>query len=921
MGKPSLLQTLLRQPSQSYANSYDPSTSRRIGSSSGSRSSDGGHDDERNGTGWAWSSFSGRTSGGGGSVRSSVGGRGREEDDRSLRSSKSLGSLRSQSTQRSYGNGASWTSEGGSVREGKARAKAGRSERTSRVYGETQPLPVRYEQEEEEAEEEEVPQQTSRRYSTIVDTAAVATPIISITSSSPTSPRSFPLPDEPSPSAHTSTVDWSPSLSSSSSTSGSSTPSTPVLSSPEMVYTSISASSTRLEQIQEESQRGQIRRQLYSGTYGLDPVPEDTEDEGEDRKVIRTLDRAVSLDGERMQMWKQERDRPRSTRVSRTVLHEEPLTDEHPQNPSTIPLPFSPSVAPLLEADEPNTRPGSPVELPPTVRPEAVSLPESPPLTTNKVFSMDEVFGDLPFPTDLLCTPTSSSVEFTVVATTAQIITVSPASPLASVLALVEPSTIPLPPSPLLIPTPTFPSPAVEPILPTPPKEYRSISAAHKRLSMSLLPYASSDESSIRSGTDVSSPATEVTMSDGTSSRKSLAKYKVANVPAHALSNGSTTPPRRPSPSKSSRPKSMSSFNPASQSPPQISYDIISSSKLTAANLTSSSGTRAVPDTPEWLRNIRALGEPIQPLIIQKSSLNRRHSSLSTKSTAIVRDPPTAALSSYASRASLRVPRNVMPTMLEDQEVLADDTRWSTPSHSPGGSVVGRGEATIPRRRTQSAAEAPTLIFPPLPPGVIDNTPVPSLDVPHASSTMRERKRPVSIFSVTSLGGQSTHSISGLSTMSVPVGAYRPVKTPNRFSLGSETIVQSSATMSALSISANATAALQNSSRLFSRFGKKADVLPPHLAHRFDPARDLTFGGLRPPPTKLRSDEVLVEVHAVGVDQWDYARVVEMGSKPEGFGWIPGRSFCGRALECGAEVSKIKRGDFVFGLNELKKVS
>ena len=65
----------------------------------------------------------------------------------------------------------------------------------------------------------------------------------------------------------------------------------------------------------------------------------------------------------------------------------------------------------------------------------------------------------------------------------------------------------------------------------------------------------------------------------------------------------------------------------------------------------------------------------------------------------------------------------------------------------------------------------------------------------------------------------------------------------------------------------------------------------------------------------------MVEVHAVGVDQWDYSRVVEMGSKPEGFGWIPGRSFCGRALECGAEVSKIKRGDFVFGLNELKKVS
>lgn len=62
-----------------------------------------------------------------------------------------------------------------------------------------------------------------------------------------------------------------------------------------------------------------------------------------------------------------------------------------------------------------------------------------------------------------------------------------------------------------------------------------------------------------------------------------------------------------------------------------------------------------------------------------------------------------------------------------------------------------------------------------------------------------------------------------------------------------------------------------------------------------------------------------MRVLAVGLDSWDMERVVERAGKPEGFGWVPGRSFCGRVLECGAEVSRIKRGELVYGLNDLKK--
>lgn len=134
--------------------------------------------------------------------------------------------------------------------------------------------------------------------------------------------------------------------------------------------------------------------------------------------------------------------------------------------------------------------------------------------------------------------------------------------------------------------------------------------------------------------------------------------------------------------------------------------------------------------------------------------------------------------------------------------------------------------------------------------------------------------------------------------------------------------------MNALSVCSNATAALRRSTfsvpSLFGRSKPPQWELPPHLAAAaFVPSRDLSFGMLKPPPSKLKSGEVLVEVHAVAVDQWDWERAAEMAAKVDasGFGWVPGRSFCGRAMECGFDVNKVKRGDLVFGLADLKRVS
>ena len=75
------------------------------------------------------------------------------------------------------------------------------------------------------------------------------------------------------------------------------------------------------------------------------------------------------------------------------------------------------------------------------------------------------------------------------------------------------------------------------------------------------------------------------------------------------------------------------------------------------------------------------------------------------------------------------------------------------------------------------------------------------------------------------------------------------------------------------------------------------------------------------PPTNLPPHHVLVQVWAVGLDSRDAAIVLKVKQSTPGF--IPGRSFVGRAIEIGWEVrgDVIKKGEWVVGLMEVKKVS
>jgi len=72
-------------------------------------------------------------------------------------------------------------------------------------------------------------------------------------------------------------------------------------------------------------------------------------------------------------------------------------------------------------------------------------------------------------------------------------------------------------------------------------------------------------------------------------------------------------------------------------------------------------------------------------------------------------------------------------------------------------------------------------------------------------------------------------------------------------------------------------------------------------------------------PRKVGSTHVVVQVIAVAIDRVDRALVAEKLRSESSSVLVPGRSFCGRIVEMGWDVKKLRVGDMVFGLQDLKK--
>ena len=73
------------------------------------------------------------------------------------------------------------------------------------------------------------------------------------------------------------------------------------------------------------------------------------------------------------------------------------------------------------------------------------------------------------------------------------------------------------------------------------------------------------------------------------------------------------------------------------------------------------------------------------------------------------------------------------------------------------------------------------------------------------------------------------------------------------------------------------------------------------------------------PPRKISPTQVLVQIIAVAIDNIDRALLRERASTDPGTPFVPGRSFCGRVVESGWDVKKIRKGDTVFGLQDYRK--
>lgn len=123
----------------------------------------------------------------------------------------------------------------------------------------------------------------------------------------------------------------------------------------------------------------------------------------------------------------------------------------------------------------------------------------------------------------------------------------------------------------------------------------------------------------------------------------------------------------------------------------------------------------------------------------------------------------------------------------------------------------------------------------------------------------------------------------------------------------------------------------ENKWRIFP-FVRKAKATPKIDPTIKNPGKSpLGFTSWRSPPKKVNGTGVMVQVWAIGVDGMDVYLVsppkLSEGVKGEpmtdpAVGFVPGRSFAGRVVECGWEVNEadIKKGEWVVGLLEVQKV-
>jgi NADPH:quinone reductase-like Zn-dependent oxidoreductase len=96
------------------------------------------------------------------------------------------------------------------------------------------------------------------------------------------------------------------------------------------------------------------------------------------------------------------------------------------------------------------------------------------------------------------------------------------------------------------------------------------------------------------------------------------------------------------------------------------------------------------------------------------------------------------------------------------------------------------------------------------------------------------------------------------------------------------------------------------------------DTMPEELVEELQ-RTTMSMTAHTPPPRKLTSTHVLVQIMTCAIDETDRQLLREEIKRMKAYGFIPGRSFCGRVMETGWEVKRVRKGDVVFGLQSSRK--
>ena len=168
---------------------------------------------------------------------------------------------------------------------------------------------------------------------------------------------------------------------------------------------------------------------------------------------------------------------------------------------------------------------------------------------------------------------------------------------------------------------------------------------------------------------------------------------------------------------------------------------------------------------------------------------------------------------------------------------------------------------------------------------------------------------------------------SGYSTLLMPGTVYTPSKHPERVNTSVDLTKAGivGTTMSTISVTRYGAETISRRGRritlphiLKPGSGSKSFDLPEHLQGSMPSA--ISFSSITPPPTKVQGHQVLVQIWCVALEGLDVLLTRDQAKTPDGYGFVPGRGFLGKAMECGSSVSSVRRGDWVMGVLDVGKV-